>query len=135
MLPTRLFLPVLLGVGVASGVVPCQTPPSHLPQVAPGYFNVSSSILINAPIEKVWNILLDFPKYSEWNPFVRKQVVTDASFIPIEDQTPKEGGYMVITSQIPPIEGPVDANTQGDPLKTQNSTEKITHLNTPEPYQ
>jgi hypothetical protein len=26
---------------------------------------------INAPIEKVWAILMDFSKYPEWNPFVK----------------------------------------------------------------
>lgn len=29
----------------------------------------SEKIRINAPIEKVWAILLDLPRYPEWNPF------------------------------------------------------------------
>uniref|UniRef100_A0A0W0EYQ0 Coenzyme Q-binding protein COQ10 START domain-containing protein n=1 Tax=Moniliophthora roreri TaxID=221103 RepID=A0A0W0EYQ0_MONRR len=151
MLPIiRFFLPTLL---FGAGVVSAQTPPSHLPPVAPGYFNVSASTLINAPIDEVWQVLLDLPKYPEWNPFARlasvlhlnklpklteygrKQVVTNALFIPIDDQTPKEGGYMLITTQIPPIEGPIDANTPGNLLNTRISGEKITHINTPEPYQ
>lgn len=29
----------------------------------------SEKIHINAPIERVWAILLDLPRYSQWNPF------------------------------------------------------------------
>ncbi|KAL0570435.1 hypothetical protein V5O48_011529 [Marasmius crinis-equi] len=112
-----------------------QNPPSHLPPVSPGVFNASASILINAPIDQVWNTLLDFPSYPEWNPFVRSQVVTDAFGIPLADQTPREGLYLTITSQIPPIEGPVDASTPSNPLQTQIIRERVTHVNTPEQYQ
>lgn len=36
------------------------------PPSSNGVFSVSASILIDAPREKVWQILLDFPKYREW---------------------------------------------------------------------
>ncbi|KAK7043220.1 hypothetical protein VNI00_008574 [Paramarasmius palmivorus] len=121
-------------LGVAG--VSAQTPPSHLPDVEPGYFNASASILINAPIEKVWQILLDFPAYPEWNPFARQQVIYDKWFLkPLEDQTAREGLNMIITSQIPPLEGPVNADTPNNLLNTRYSGENITHVNTPEPYQ
>jgi len=29
-----------------------------------------TEITINAPAEKIWNILMDFDKYPEWNPFI-----------------------------------------------------------------
>jgi uncharacterized membrane protein len=32
---------------------------------------ITTEIEIEATAEKVWNILLDFPSYPEWNPFVR----------------------------------------------------------------
>lgn len=32
---------------------------------------LKTSIIINASKERVWNILLDFEKYSEWNPFIK----------------------------------------------------------------
>lgn len=31
---------------------------------------IRTAIRINAPIEKVWAILSDFPRYAEWNPFI-----------------------------------------------------------------
>jgi len=30
---------------------------------------VSETVTINAPASLVWDILLDMPKYGEWNPF------------------------------------------------------------------
>ncbi|MDX1940834.1 MAG: SRPBCC domain-containing protein [Saprospiraceae bacterium] len=33
--------------------------------------NIQTEIIINASAEKVWNILTDFAKYHEWNPFIR----------------------------------------------------------------
>lgn len=41
-------------------------PASNVPELAPGVFTVEDSILIDAPIEKVWEILLDFGSYGEW---------------------------------------------------------------------
>ncbi|MGB0886297.1 MAG: SRPBCC domain-containing protein [Chitinophagales bacterium] len=35
---------------------------------------INSKIIINAPKKVVWDILLDFEKYEEWNPFTRKVV-------------------------------------------------------------
>lgn len=32
---------------------------------------IMTEIEINAPIEKVWAILTDFPSYPSWNPFIR----------------------------------------------------------------
>jgi hypothetical protein len=32
--------------------------------------NITTSITINATTEKVWNILNDFEKYPQWNPFI-----------------------------------------------------------------
>ncbi|MCO4748157.1 MAG: SRPBCC domain-containing protein [Proteobacteria bacterium] len=32
--------------------------------------SVHQAVEINAPIERVWEVLADFPRYGEWNPFV-----------------------------------------------------------------
>ncbi|KAJ4481177.1 hypothetical protein J3R30DRAFT_3287412 [Lentinula aciculospora] len=41
------------------------------PPVSSAVFAVSGSSTISAPPEKVWQTLLDFDSYREWNPFVR----------------------------------------------------------------
>lgn len=33
--------------------------------------NITTSIIINAPITKVWNVFADFENYSNWNPFIK----------------------------------------------------------------
>jgi hypothetical protein len=35
-------------------------------------YTITSEIIIHAPIEKVWEVLTDIEKYSEWNSFIRK---------------------------------------------------------------
>ncbi len=32
---------------------------------------ISTSILISAPPERVWDVLTDFPRHPEWNPFIQ----------------------------------------------------------------
>ncbi len=32
--------------------------------------NIETEILINASASKVWNVLMDFESYSNWNPFI-----------------------------------------------------------------
>ena len=36
----------------------------------PGFFAVQASIAIDAPVERVWSVLVDLKRYSEWNTFV-----------------------------------------------------------------
>jgi hypothetical protein len=33
--------------------------------------DIATSISISAPLKRVWEVLLDFARYPEWNPFVR----------------------------------------------------------------
>ena len=40
---------------------------------------ISTSIDIAAPVERVWAVLMDFPAYSRWNPFI---VVLVGSAVP-----------------------------------------------------
>jgi len=35
------------------------------------FFAIRSGVTIAAPIPKVWAVLLDFPRYAEWNPYIR----------------------------------------------------------------
>lgn len=34
-------------------------------------FAVGTNITIDAPIDAVWDVLLDWDNYADWNPFVR----------------------------------------------------------------
>ncbi|KAK0216409.1 hypothetical protein IW262DRAFT_1464964 [Armillaria fumosa] len=86
------------------------TIPSNLPD-ATGEININGSSLINAPKEAVWNAVLDFSSYPNWNPFVRSQLVANDFAIPLENQTAFVGAKLIITSQIPPLPQPVDVST------------------------
>ena len=34
--------------------------------------SIKTEIVINAPVEEVWNALMDHQSYPEWNPFIKK---------------------------------------------------------------
>ncbi|KAF8160879.1 hypothetical protein B0H34DRAFT_355857 [Crassisporium funariophilum] len=120
----RLYILAFLGAYHAVA----QTPPSNLPVLAPGVFATEASVIINAPIQVVWEALLDFPSYPQWNPFVRSQVVTNALWVPLPDQTPRENLRLIIQAQIPPLPQPVDENTPPNLLHSQISLENITTI-------
>ncbi|KAJ7756238.1 hypothetical protein B0H16DRAFT_1417236 [Mycena metata] len=76
------------------------------PLSSSGVFSVAHSILINAPREKVWDVLLDFKSYKEWNPFGRGQTIVSATGVTLADQTPAAGDLMLISPiNIPPTMG------------------------------
>ncbi len=51
---------------------------------------LNTEIEINAPAERVWEILTDFPSYPDWNPFVRSI-----------KGTPKKGERLSVTLHPP----------------------------------
>ncbi|KAI0776747.1 hypothetical protein BD413DRAFT_602246 [Trametes elegans] len=67
------------------------TPTNLPPPTYNGSFTGHASVVIDAPIDKVWDVLLDFPKYSEW--YNKK---------PLANQTAVEGAYLVMQVHIPP---------------------------------
>ncbi|KAI0759025.1 hypothetical protein C8Q74DRAFT_1301632 [Fomes fomentarius] len=93
-------------------------PPSYS-----GVFAMQVTTEIDAPLDKVWDILADFTKYPEWNPFVRSQVITDKDKKPLaganspEDQTPAKGKYLLMHVHIPP--------TMDDSARTTEAFEQI----------
>lgn len=103
---------------------------TNLPPAEPGIFTAQGSSLINAPIEDVWDAILDFESYPDWNPFARSMVLIDSVWTknPLEDQTPQVGSHIQITAAIPPLELPVDANSTANPFQTQQSLEVVTHI-------
>ncbi|KAI8990396.1 hypothetical protein BD414DRAFT_413291 [Trametes punicea] len=89
--------------------------PSHLPDPSfSGPLTVSVSVEIDAPIEKVWEVLLDFTNYAEC------QVVTDEHKHPLADQTPVPGVHLLLRVHIPP--------TMDDSVSTTSAFEMITHV-------
>ncbi|SJL10797.1 uncharacterized protein ARMOST_14191 [Armillaria ostoyae] len=111
--------------------VASQTPtiPSNLPE-ATGEININGSSLINAPKDAVWNAVLNFSSYPNWNPFVRSQIVADKLAIPLANQTAFVGAKLIITSQIPPLPQPVSVSTPPDLLTQHITIEEITVIDT-----
>ncbi|KZP12881.1 hypothetical protein FIBSPDRAFT_897872 [Athelia psychrophila] len=75
------------------------------PKASDGVFAVSVSSVINAPRDKVWKILIDFPAYHEWNPFVRALSIVskDSSQTPLRDEVPTAGAHLLMSRvHIPP---------------------------------
>ncbi|KAL0947546.1 hypothetical protein HGRIS_013642 [Hohenbuehelia grisea] len=99
---------------------------SHLPPATPGIFKAEAYAVIDAPIDKVWEVLLDFPSYPKWNPFARKMVITNMMGTPLEDQTPRENARLRIEAQIPPMKRPVNENQRSGLLSSQTSMENVT---------
>lgn len=50
---------------------PPQTNQTNLPPPPDGLFESYTRAAISAPIDAVWNLMVDFPSYPNWNPFVR----------------------------------------------------------------
>lgn len=81
--------------------------PGNLPPSASdGVFAITAGTVIDAPIEKVWEALLDFPSYPEWNSLMRSQVIVEHSDKPLQDQTPREGSYIALIAHLPPSMDP-----------------------------
>ncbi|KAG6334787.1 hypothetical protein ID866_4305 [Astraeus odoratus] len=75
------------------------------PLVEDGVFSLSASIVIDAPRDVVWEVLMDWKAYHEWNPFTRNQCLTDASKqpLPANQQTLRAGAHLYIHPvHIPP---------------------------------
>ncbi|VAW98398.1 hypothetical protein MNBD_GAMMA19-931 [hydrothermal vent metagenome] len=62
---------------------------------------INTRIEISAPAEKVWNVLTDFKRYPDWNPFVRtiKGELCEGSCLQVFLQPP-EGKAMVFNPTI-----------------------------------
>ncbi|KAH9943793.1 hypothetical protein B0H21DRAFT_748059 [Amylocystis lapponica] len=82
---------------------------SNLPPASfEGVFEMSASVDIDAPIESVWEILLDFPSYRKWCA-EHSQAVVDKSKKPLPDQAPQVGH-----PQHPPTSRPLERITHVD---------------------
>ncbi|KAG8215318.1 hypothetical protein J3R82DRAFT_8909 [Butyriboletus roseoflavus] len=76
-----------------------------LPPVASdAVFTASASITIDAPRDLVWQVLMDWGSYQQWNPFVRNQCLVDATRKPLAaSQQPRVGAHLLMRPvHIPP---------------------------------
>ncbi|KAJ4343803.1 hypothetical protein N0V87_000085 [Didymella glomerata] len=99
---------------------------TNLPDVPQGVFNVSTRIEIRSNKHAAWNALTDFPKYPEWNPFVRASIMISADNTTLRDQYPKENRRLFLRTQIPALPLPVNENTPDVEARTQYSYENVT---------
>ncbi|KAF8468121.1 hypothetical protein DFH94DRAFT_777227 [Russula ochroleuca] len=85
-------------------------------------FTIRSSISIDAPKERVWDVLLDFASYKEWNPYIRTQeIVSDLDKTPLLSQTAAPGRRIRLRLHVPPTMN--DASTKGS-----TAEEILTHV-------
>lgn len=59
----------LLALSWLAGIAPC---PADAEESGAGVFHwtISTSVEIDAPASRVWEVLVDLPAYREWNPFI-----------------------------------------------------------------
>jgi hypothetical protein len=66
----------------------------------------SQKVEINAPVEHVWNILVDLEKYGEWNPFVPRMestlIVGDPIIIHVQMNTRRKFVEKELVTQFQP---------------------------------
>ncbi|KAH6620026.1 hypothetical protein C7974DRAFT_457846 [Boeremia exigua] len=100
---------------------------TNLPAVPQGIFNVSTRIEIHSNKIAAWEALTDFPRYPEWNPFVRASVMVSPGNATLHDQRPKEGLRLFLRTQIPALPSPVN-NTPQTLRPTPIAWEAVTDL-------
>ncbi|KAJ4992746.1 hypothetical protein SVAN01_01792 [Stagonosporopsis vannaccii] len=101
---------------------------TNLPDVPLGVFNVSTRIEIRSTRNAAWKALTDFPKYPEWNPFVRASIMVSSDNATLRDQYPREGRRLFLRTQIPSLPHPVNRHTADVEANTQYSYENVTHV-------
>lgn len=101
---------------------------TNLPNVAQGVFNVSTRIEIRSTKDAAWNALTDFPKYPDWNPFVRAAIMIAPDNSTLRNQYPQEGKGLFLRTQIPALPLPVNRRTPDVEANTQYSYENVTHI-------
>ncbi|KAJ7902752.1 hypothetical protein B0H14DRAFT_2667528 [Mycena olivaceomarginata] len=94
--------------------------PRPVPKESDWPIYIPVSVVIKAPREKVWNMLMDFGSYPEWNPYIRGATVTDASKRPLPDNQIAVGHKLVVKAQMPP--------TMDNSVKPRVLAETVIHV-------
>ena len=73
-----------------------------------------TQIAIDAPVEHIWNILTDFERYPEWNPFIRRLsgLVKEGAKFEVE-LTPPGGKPMTFTPTCLAFSAPTEFHWSG----------------------
>ncbi|KAK7028268.1 hypothetical protein R3P38DRAFT_2935067 [Favolaschia claudopus] len=80
--------------------------PKPLPKESDWPIYIPVSVVIKAPREKVWEVLMNFEAYPLWNPYIRDATVTDASKNPLRNDQISAGHKLVVKVQTPPTMDP-----------------------------
>ncbi|KAF8147804.1 hypothetical protein K438DRAFT_1734093 [Mycena galopus ATCC 62051] len=84
---------------------------------------ISTSVIIDAPREKVWEVLVDFGAYEKWNPYIRESTHLDGSKKPIQGHEIVKGHSVALKVHIPPA--------MEDSVKLRAMTELVMHVEPP----
>ncbi|KAJ7083474.1 hypothetical protein C8R44DRAFT_992030 [Mycena epipterygia] len=103
---------------------PCRPMPSSIAKSIPLKSEwptyISTSVIVHAPREKVWDVLVDFASYGKWNPYIHEGTLLDASSKPLPDAQITEAKCFVLKVCLPP--------GMDDSLKTRALTEVVMHV-------
>ncbi|KAJ6482081.1 hypothetical protein C8R47DRAFT_1133867 [Mycena vitilis] len=81
---------------------------------------ISTSVVINASREQVWDVLLDFAGHAKWNPYIRESTLLDASNKAIPNTQIAPGNRLALKVHIPPA--------MDDSVKLRAMTETVKHV-------
>ncbi|KAI0790299.1 hypothetical protein BC629DRAFT_1288017 [Irpex lacteus] len=89
-----------------------------IPSATDSVLAVTGSSVIDAPIDTVWRVLMDFPAYSEW-----------CSNNPTPDQVAHEGSFLHLTVHLPPSMSPPSRFSLFSPSTTQLTVSVLDETN------
>ncbi|KAJ7736762.1 hypothetical protein DFH07DRAFT_97897 [Mycena maculata] len=82
---------------------------------------ISTSVVIDAPRDKVWDILVDFAAYAKWNPYIRESTLLDKSKkSPVHSREITKGDHVALKVHMPPA--------MDDSVKLRAMTELVLHV-------
>ncbi|KAK7028284.1 hypothetical protein R3P38DRAFT_3354080 [Favolaschia claudopus] len=87
----------------------------------PTYF--SKSVIIKAPRQFVWDVLVDFDSYPKWNPYIRESTLIDATKKPLPGHQIALGHQVALKVHMPP--------TMDDTVKMSAMTETVKQVQKP----
>ncbi|KAJ6589028.1 hypothetical protein B0H19DRAFT_1102576 [Mycena capillaripes] len=122
-MPTRVSAPVPLHINLKTADGTGQTMSSTTKSIPvqsewPTY--ISRSVIINAPRQKVWDVLVDFSEYAKWNSYIRESTLIDASNKALPGHQIAKGNRLALKTHIPP--------TMDDSVKMRAMTELVMHV-------